>query len=420
MQVLRRRLSLVLQHLAAHGRTGVVKGCSDAANRGWRRTPLGATGGMQFYLWWAPAGSPQVSGPHDGDPGLERSIWVRAVRHHDDMTPLRLGDAEEDYFQLHQEDMDGSDNTFVASPWTDQQLEFVNSSDPVRIVYGYPGSGKTTALWRAVESRNDKRVLYTSWSRDLVEFAREHLSSFAPSGVEVVHHDFLSLLGAICRYDIPRLTQEQSMAALTDAIGLARIGRSTLGPWADRTDALYAEISAVLFGMAVEDARATTTGEGLRRLANSNYRSLRGGVEGVGTRAAESLLEVVASLDRRRTLGGIFPELARSAKSLDRLRADMLPDGFAELDRVVVEEAQDLTLVEIGVFAELCRAIGKRRGYAPSLLVAGDEGQTVRPSGFDWGSLNGLLANRVSRASEFPLEAKLRSPEPISAVIENA
>ena len=56
----RRRLALVLQHLAAHGRTGVVKSCSDAANRGWRRTPLGGTGGMQYYLWWAPAGSQQV------------------------------------------------------------------------------------------------------------------------------------------------------------------------------------------------------------------------------------------------------------------------------------------------------------------------------------------------------------------------
>ena len=48
---LRQRLGIVLQHLAAHGRTTVVKGCRDAANRGWRRSPLGGSGGMQFYLW---------------------------------------------------------------------------------------------------------------------------------------------------------------------------------------------------------------------------------------------------------------------------------------------------------------------------------------------------------------------------------
>ena len=41
-------------------------------------------------------------------------------------------------------------------------------------------------------------------------------------------------------------------------------------------------------------------------------------------------------------------------------------------------------------------------------------------SGFDWGSLNGLLSERLGRPVEFPLKAKLRSPEPISAVIENA
>ena len=336
------------------------------------------------------------------------------------MSPLHAGDTVADYFHLRQEDMDGSDDTFVASPWTDQQLDFVASSDPVRTVYGYPGSGKTTALWRAIESRDDERVLYASWSRELVRFAGEHLAAFAPSGVEVIHHDFLTLLGTICGYDIPRLTQERSTSALADAIGQARIGRATLGPWADRVDALYAEMRAVLFGMAVEDSRATTTAEGLRRLADSVYLSMRGDEDGLGPRAARSLLKVAASLEGRGAFGDIFPELAGAAISLDRLRANRLPDGFSGLDRVVVDEAQDLTLVEIGVFVELCRAIARHRGHSPRLLLAGDEGQTVRPSGFDWGALNGLLADRLGRPGEFPLEAKLRSPEPISAVIENA
>ena len=316
--------------------------------------------------------------------------------------------------------MDGTDDTFVASPWTDQQLEFVNSSDPVRIVYGYPGSGKTTALWRAVESRDDERVLYTSWSRELVQFAGEHLATFAPTGLEVIHHDFLTFLGAICGHDIPRLTQEGSMSALAHAIGQARMGRTTLGPWAGRMDALHAEMRAVLFGMALEDSRLTATSEGLRRLADSDYLSMRGCEDGVGPRAARSLLKIAASLDERGALGDIFPELAGAAISLDRLTANRLPDGFSGLDRVVVDEAQDHTLVEIGVFVELCRAIARHRGHSPRLLLAGDEGQTVRPSGFDWGALNGLLADRLDRPREFLLEAKLRSPEPISAVIENA
>ena len=97
-------------------------------------------------------------------------------------------------------------------------------------------------------------MLYTSWSRELVDFAGQHLVSFAPSGVEIIRHDFLTLLGAICRYDIPRRTQEQAMIALGEAIEVARIGRSVLGPWAVQTGALYAEIRAVMLGMAFDDA----------------------------------------------------------------------------------------------------------------------------------------------------------------------
>ena len=263
-------------------------------------------------------------------------------------------------------------------------------------------------MWRAVESRDDERVLYASWSRELVRFAGEHLASFAPSGVEVIHHDFLTLLGVICGYDIPRLTQERSMSALAEAIGRARMGRATIGPWADRVDALYAEMRAVLFGMAVEESKSTTTAEGLRRLVDSDYLSMRSGEDGVGARAASSLLEIAATLERRGALGDIFPELAGAARSLDRLSADALPDGFSDMDRVVVDEAQDLTLVEAAVFVELCRAIARHRRHSPRLLLAGDEGQTVRPSGFNWGALNGLLADRLGRPGEFPLEAKLR------------
>ena len=82
------RLGIVLQHLAAHGRTSVVKGCRNAANRGWRRSPLGGNGGMQYYLWWTVQGS----GPTRGIAFPDRDgVLVRAVRHHDDHGPLDAG-----------------------------------------------------------------------------------------------------------------------------------------------------------------------------------------------------------------------------------------------------------------------------------------------------------------------------------------
>ena len=78
----------------------------------------------------------------------------------------------------------------------------------------------------------------------------------------------------------------------------------------------------------------------------------------------------------------MFPELAAAAEATIRLRRDEIPDWLDGFDRIAVDEIQDLTLTEIAVIVELCRAIARRRGYPPWLLIAGDEGQTVRPSGF--------------------------------------
>ena len=85
-----------------------------------------------------------------------------------------------------------------------------------------------------------------------------------------------------------------------------------------------------------------------------------------------------------------------------------------------MDEVQDLTLVELAVVIELCRAIGLRRRSAPWLLIAGDEGQTVRPSGFEWSSLNSLLARTLTAPQRFTLDTTLRSPERIAEVIERA
>ena len=122
-----------------------------------------------------------------------------------------------------------------------------------------------------------------------------------------------------------------------------------------------------------------------------------------------------AELDRA------FPELAAAAaESVRRLRRDRIPHGFDDFDRIVVDEAQDLTLVEVAAVTELCRAIALRRRSAPWLLLAGDEGQTVRPSGFEWSLLSSLLAHTLTAPQRFTLDATLRSPERIASVTERA
>lgn len=406
-----KRLGIVLQHLAAHGRTTVVKGCGDS-NRGWRRSPLGGHNGMQYYLWWTPSGSraaPALDAP-------ERAILVRDVRHHDDHAPLEAGGPGA-YLPLSTSD-DLNDDV-AGSPWTDDQLEFVEDESPVRLILGRPGSGKTTVLWKAIEARAAERVLYLTWSSALTRHAEERFASFAPADAQVTARDFTTFVGEVCGADVVRQPLAASRARFDEV--LTRLGRDMAGPWTRRSPALHAELRAVLFGRAVPGDPGCVLGQDIARLDDETYRDLRGGHEGVGDKAAKALLKVAQRVardhERART---VFPELIAATRAIDRLRGDDVPEGYDGFDRIVVDEVQDLTLLETAVVVELCRAIARSRGRAPWLLVAGDAGQTVRPTSFEWAPLKELLVRRVHPPQEFHLEEHLRCPSRIAEVLDRA
>ena len=424
---LRKRLILVLQHLAAYGRTSIVKGCTGE-NRGWSRTPLGGgSNGMEHYLWWAREGSVPIGAQENVASG--NAIRVRAVRHHNNHAPLTAGDTDTEYLPLSQDSIDGTDQSIGGLPWTDEQQRFISDQSPIRVLIGHPGSGKTLALFGATETSDNQKVLYVSWSRDLTELAEKRLAAFTSEGVDVVTSDFAGLLGTICHTDAPRATYAQSLDSFIRALDRTRISPGELGPWAGREDALYGEFRAILLGRAIPGAPGCThvdldpPGRRLARLTDARYREVRGGSTGVGSAGADAFLRVVERIQRHVApeLGGIFPELAAAAESIHRLCQNDLPDGFSGFNRIVVDEVQDLTLTELAVIVELCRAVARRSGnIAPSLLLAGDEGQTVRPVGFEWALLSELLSNRLQAPSQFFLDTPLRSPQGIAQVIENA
>ena len=216
MPVLQSRLSIILQQLAAHGRTSRVKGSRDGVNRGWRRSPLGGNGGMQYYLWWTVKDTqPLREDSRDG-----RAIAVRAVRHHDNHSSIRV-DSRVNYLQFNQTHILGGKASFIEEPWTPEQHSFIEATNPVRIAHGLPGSGKTTVLWRSVESRNNEKVLYLTWSQNLSDYARQRFNSFAPFGVRVDTLEFATFLGEICHYDVGRQLletgREKFKSLLTDA-----------------------------------------------------------------------------------------------------------------------------------------------------------------------------------------------------------
>ena len=158
---------------------------------------------------------------------------------------------------------------------------------------------------------------------------------------------------------------------------------------------------------------------GLVRLSDATYRDRRAGDDGVGRAAASALLKVAEHVGPD-AMGSIFPELAAATAAVGRLRDGELPEGFADFDRVVVDEVQDLTLLETAVVVELCLATARRRGHAPWLLAAGDDGQTVRPSGLRLGRLERPAGRAPRRAAPVPPRGQPALPKPHRRESSNA
>ena len=406
-----KRLGVIVQQMLSQGRPSITKGCSDAANRGWFRTPLGGGSGMHYYLWWTPQGN----APAKSVAGLpEGTVLVREVRHHDNHRPLAPGGLDE-YDPLSVSEIEDPRKSWFDSPWTADQQRFVESDRGVRIVYGNPGSGKTTALWRAVETRAGDSTLYLSWSRALADQARKRFSAFASPSSTIHARDFGAFLGELCGTDPRRQTLAESRKRFHDAFDWWTI-RDRMGPWKDKQPLLHAELRAVLFGRAVPGVFDCTSAG--RRLSDQAYLDAR--IKGTGTAAGSALLDVIGRIDWPSWFEDVFPELHAAQKALALLKNGEVPASLRTYDRIVVDEVQDLTLLEIAVVFELCRKLASVRDRAPWLLLAFDEGQTVRPSGFDAKRLNSLLGRVLGKPASFGLEYSARSPQRIAQVVHRA
>ena len=139
--------------------------------------------------------------------------------------------------------------------------------------------------------------------------------------------------------------------------------------------------------------------------------------QGIGAGTAKTLLRLWEKVPES-TRVEMFPELAAAAVAA-RLLSKGLPEGI-EFDRLVVDEAQDLTLAEFWMLLELLRACHKRAGKSPWLLIAGDAGQRVEASGFEWGRYTELLSSRWRKPATFDLQEHVRCPSRIAAVVNRS
>ena len=403
-----RRAALLLQRLLVDVRRQYYKPTSGS-NRGWRRSPLGGNHGNHFYAWWAPRGAAPLKGEDGFDGTPEGSVFLRDIRHHDDHRPLGPQSLDDNYLAIGVKELRSED--YVRGPWTPVQARFADARQKIRIVKGFPGSGKTTALWHAADLTGRESILYITYSADLAALARDHFDKFAPGHKHFHVTTYAQLLREVLETDAP--FEPVQAPRRTFAKEISGFSPSILGPWLYQKAGLYDEIHAHLFGAMFPFPVARFAAFPDRRMPLRQFRELR--EHAVGRAAADAVIDVCDTLRRRdpRSLEQrFFFELDLAWRAVQQIQARGA-GKFAKFDCIALDEAQDLTPLEALVIIEMAKAIAPH----PSLLVAGDEAQTVRPTDFEWGWFQDLVHHRLGSPMEFRLQVNLRSPKRIAMLV---
>jgi hypothetical protein len=170
-----RRAAFLLQRLAVDAQRLHYKS-TQGLNRGWRRSRLGGNHGSHFYAWWAPKNALPLKESGEFSDLPEDSLFPRDIRHHDDHSLLTPHAFHSHYMPVTVRDLRREEYTQL--PFTQPQARFASARQTVRLLKGYPGSGKTTALLHAADSCGAQRVLYVTYSRNLAALARGYFDRF--------------------------------------------------------------------------------------------------------------------------------------------------------------------------------------------------------------------------------------------------
>ena len=417
------KCAMQLRELATVGRTHARAKATVGSNRGWRRSPLGGNGGSHFYLYWT-LDHPTLTAPA-GQAG--RAIFVRAVRHHDATSePLRRDDFD-DY-----EPLDFAPDFTVASlenPFTAAQETFAAASDRVRAYIGAAGGGKTQALIRAIEVGTPGDTLYLTWSTRLAEQVENHFrdaaggARFLPPDSSVRAFDIRSWFGSILGRDIPFQTLAQSQRNFRKAVAELQLPQNRSRIWSGREWDLFAEVRGHLAGgFNLEDRQGNLTPK--------HYLESRK-EDKLSEDDAESALAIWTVLTKKKekerekekeesVLATCFPELEAARELFDKVSSTRhLPESMRRIHRVVIDEVQDLTPLELGALMRTLSHMRDAQDRIPEIVIAGDEGQTVRPSAYKNARLKQTVKKFIRQdVATTPVETNLRCPAGVVSVLE--
>ncbi len=397
--------------LGTRGRTPSVKG-TTGFNARWRRTPVQ---GNHYYMWWIPGSE---SGMSDNPAARQddHTILVHSIRHHDETDdPINAG-ALADYEEIAIATID---------PRYEEQFQVSDQVQHEHIalatIKGLPGSGKTISLLylaRDLAERPDlQQILYVTYTRRLKRAAQEFLQA---QGDTIFQKIRVATLGEIEGQltDLP--AQQEPFGELPNFLRfLDYQNAATLGPWRRYPQTLFTEIRAHLLGKLFPADYSLPNS----RLSELMIYNTGLNARAYGTNRALDLTaaEIVCRLAERAQENLLFQDQKAAHQAIQRLQKGRSPRWVANLDALVIDEVQDLTLLQIAVLGELVRERMRRRPDAPfAFVVAGDESQIVQPSGFDWGITKDLLGEQMGIwPDEFEFHYQRRSPHNLAQLIDN-
>jgi hypothetical protein len=351
--------------LACKGRTTVVKG-TTGHDVSWLRTPVK---GNEFYLWWARSGT---RGTESLSREGRREIFLRNIRHHDlTSEPLDPG-TREDYRRVVVSSLDPRyDDQHSVTPST-----FQPNVIHVRLVTGYPGSGKTISLlFAARDLVFEGRVLYVTYTPRLANEAREFFEAYGLTSSVFVRT--LAELESEILDD--GLHTSGELSAYTDYREFKDHVRQTWArhhTWMKGSElALWEELRAYLFGMALPFSwrRGGVEIPSCELLARGTYNEVFRGDD----RWLDSDLDLLYRLADQVREKELCVEQTRARATLDVLCAGNFskePRWLDNLRALVIDEIQDLTPLQIALLGEVARVAASDLGRGSfAFIAAGDE-----------------------------------------------
>ena len=404
-----RRLGLLLEQLGATGRTAVTKHCR-APNRGWRRSPLGGDGKRQLYLWWTGADA----APAEGRKTPAQAVIVHAVREQGDNRKAsvegRIRVPGADRGQRHRR----------------RHRRGTVDAGPDR---RGGRKGERAGHSRTTGNREDDRPVARSREHQReVRALRNLVGGPGRDGKSTLRVLLLAGdRGGV--HGLPNVGEPNQRPGRGGGAPGPQPQRTEQGPGENGLEQRpVGEVSrSAACGAAREAGRRGATGKRQHEYRHTGSDgsprrrtcAARGGKAGIGNRAAREA-DAAARAIGTEGLAAVFPELAAATRAQLVLQDGRPDQSFGSVQYIVVDEIQDLTLLETGVITELALQIERQSGERPRVALAGDSGQRVRATGFEWSRLAGLLGSRLERPTRAQLDEHVRCPEKIAEVIERA